>query len=131
MDEPPYDLNADVIQIEDIDYGLWYLDAFEAKERYNGKKVRFRAKVMKSRRFGDNIFIPGRNAMTCCEDDIRFVGCLCKSSFADQLKSRQWIMLTATVRYEYAKEYGEEGPVLYGERYELTGPPKEDLVYFN
>ena len=124
MDEPPYDLNADVIQIEDIDYGLWYLDAFEAKERYNGK-------VMKSRRFGDNIFIPGRNAMTCCEDDIRFVGCLCKSSFADQLKSRQWIMLTATVRYEYAKEYGEEGPVLYGERYELTGPPKEDLVYFN
>ena len=86
---------------------------------------------MKSRRFGDNIFIPGRNAMTCCEDDIRFVGCLCKSSFADQLKSRQWIMLTATVRYEYAKEYGEEGPVLYGERYELTGPPKEDLVYFN
>lgn len=131
MEEPPYDLNAEVIQIDDIDYGLWYLDAFETKERYDGRKVRFRAKVMKSRQFGDGIFIPGRNAMTCCEDDIRFVGCLCKSEFAGMLKSRQWIWLTATVKYEYSKEYGEEGPVLYGESFELTGPPAEDLVYFN
>ncbi|WP_283681079.1 TIGR03943 family putative permease subunit [Parablautia sp. Marseille-Q6255] len=131
MDVPPYDLNADVIQIEDIDYGLWYLDAFEAKDRYNGKKVRFRAKVMKSRRFPDGVFVPGRNAMTCCEDDIRFVGYLCKSEFADLLKSRQWIWLTATIKYEYSSEYGEEGPVLYAESYELTGAPQEDLVYFN
>lgn len=131
MDVPPYDLDAEVIQVEDVDYGLWYLDAFETPERYDGRKVRFRVKVMKSKRFGDGIFVPGRNAMTCCEDDIRFVGCLCKSEFADLLKSRQWIWLTATVRYEYQKEYGEKGPVLYGESYELTGPPAEDLVYFN
>lgn len=131
MEEPPFDVNAEVIQIEDMDYGLWYLDAFESKERYDGKKVRFRAKVMKSRRFGDGIFIPGRNAMTCCEDDIRFIGCLCKSEFTEALKSRQWIWLTATVKYEFSREYGEEGPVLYGESFELTGPPAEDLVYFN
>ena len=131
MDQPPYDLNADVIQIEDIDYGLWYLDAFEAQDRYTGKKVRFRAKVMKNRHFPDGVFVPGRNAMTCCADDIRFVGYICKSAFADQLKSRQWIWLTATVKYEFVKDYGEVGPVLYGETYELTGPPDEDLVYFN
>lgn len=131
MEEPPFDLNAEVIRIDDMDYGLWYLDAFESRERYEGRKVRFRAKVMKSRRFGDGIFIPGRNAMTCCEDDIRFIGCLCKSEFADMLKSRQWIWLTATVQYEFCREYGEEGPVLYGESFEVTGPPEEDLVYFN
>ena len=131
MEEPPFDLNAEVIQIDDMDYGLWYLDAFESRERYEGRKVRFRAKVMKSRRFGDGIFIPGRNAMTCCEDDIRFIGCLCKIEFADMLKSRQWIWLTATVQYEFCREYGEEGPVLYGDSFEVTGPPEEDLVYFN
>ena len=114
-----------------MDYGLWYLDAFENQERYDGRKVRFRAKVMKSKRFGDGVFVPGRNAMTCCEDDIRFVGCLCRAEFTDMLKSRQWIYLTATIRYEYLKEYGEEGPVLYGESYELTGAPEEDTVYFN
>ena len=131
MDVPPYDLDAEVIEIEDVDYGLWYLDAFENQERYDGRKVRFRAKVMKSKRFGDGVFVPGRNAMTCCEDDIRFVGCLCRAEFTDLLKSRQWIYLTATIRYEYLKEYGEEGPVLYGESYELTGAPEEDTVYFN
>lgn len=131
MDVPPYDLDAEVIQIEDVDYGLWYLDAFENQDRYDGRKVRFRAKVMKSRRFPDGAFVPGRNAMTCCEDDIRFVGCLCKSNFADELKSRQWIWLTAEIRYEYQREYGEEGPVLYGISYEQADAPAEDLVYFN
>lgn len=131
MDVPPYNLDAEVIQIEDVDYGLWYLDAFENQDRYDGRKVRFRAKVMKSRRFPEGAFVPGRNAMTCCEDDIRFVGCLCKSKFADELKSRQWIWLTAEIRYEYQREYGEEGPVLYGISYEKAEAPEEDLVYFN
>lgn len=131
MDVPPYDLDADVIQVEDVDYGLWYLDAFENQDRYDGRKVRFRAKVMKSRRLPAGCFVPGRNAMTCCEDDIRFVGCLCKSGFVEELKSRQWIWLTAEIRYEYQREYGEEGPVLYGISYETADAPEEDTVYFN
>lgn len=130
MDIPPYDLDADIIEVSDVDYGLWYLDAFENQERYDGRKVRFLGKVMKSKRFGDGVFVPGRNAMTCCEDDIRFIGCLCKAEFADLLKSRQWIRLTATVRYEFQKEYGEEGPVLYGISFEQANPPEEDTVYF-
>ncbi len=131
MDEPPYDLNAEVVQIEDVDFGLWYLDAFENQDRYEGKTVRFRAKVMRSKRFGDGVFVPGRNAMTCCEEDIRFVGYLCKAEFAELLKARQWIWLTAKIHYEFQKEYGEKAPVLYGKAYELTGPPAEDTVYFN
>ena len=130
MDIPPYDLNAEIIQIEDVDYGLWYLDAFENQDRYDGRKVRFRAKVMKSKRFPEGMFVPGRNAMTCCEDDIRFVGCLCRSEFTDLLKSRQWIWLTAQVSYVYQEEYGEEGPVLTGLSFETAEAPEEDLVYF-
>ena len=131
MEEPPYDVNADVIQLEDIDYGLWYLDANENKERYDGKKVRFRAKIMKSRRFEPGIFVPGRNIMTCCAEDIRFMGYLCKADFESKLKARDWIWLTAKIGYEYREEYGQEGPVLYGETYEMTGPPEVDTVYFN
>lgn len=131
MEEPPYDLNAPVIQVEDMDYGLWFLDVSDNPDRYDGKKVRFLAKVMKSRRLPQGCIIPGRNAMTCCEDDIRFVGYLCHADFMDELKSRQWIYLTAQIRYEYVEEYREEGPVLYGISYEMAQPPKEDLVYFN
>ncbi len=114
MEEPPFDMTADVIQIDDIDYGLWYLDANENKDRYNGRKVRFRAKIMKSKRFDKNIFVPGRNVMNCCAEDIRFMGYICKADFEPQLKSRQVIWITATVKYEYRKEYATEGPVLYG-----------------
>lgn len=131
MEEPPYDLTADVIEVSDMDYGLWFLDASDNPKRYAGKKVRFLAKVMKSRQFQEGTFIPGRNVMTCCEDDIRFIGYLCKSDFASELKSRQWIYLTAEIQYEYRREYQEEGPVLYGIRYEEAKAPAEDLVYFN
>ncbi len=131
MEEPPYDLNADVIQIDDMDYGLWYLDVSDNTDRYEGRKVRFLAKIMKSRQFAENTFIPGRNAMTCCENDIRFVGYLCKADFAGRLKSRQWVWITAEVRNEYAREYGEEGPVLYGISYEEAEKPEDEVVYFN
>ena len=128
---PPFDFDADVINIEDMDYGLWFLDASDNPERYEGKTVRFLAKVMKSRRMPEGMIVPGRNAMTCCADDIRFIGYLCKADFVSELKTRQWIYLTAKIHYEYQKDYGEEGPVLYGISYEPAEEPEDDLVYFN
>ena len=77
------------------------------------------------------MIVPGRNAMTCCADDIRFIGYLCKADFVSELKTRQWIYLTAKIHYEYQEDYGEEGPVLYGISYEPAEEPEDDLVYFN
>ena len=73
--------------------------------------------------------------MTCCVDDIQFIGYLChtnhaKSSTIKSLKNKMWVNLTAEVRIEYNKEYGEEGPVLYAKRVEAAEPPEEELVYF-
>lgn len=131
MDVPPYDLNAEVIQVEDEDYGLWFLDVLENKERYEGKKVRFRAKVKKSMRFPAGCFVPGRNVMNCCEEDIQFVGLPCQSEFTDLLKSRQWIWLTAEIQYQYYKEEDEEAPFLIGISYEQADAPAVDTVLFN
>lgn len=130
-EQPPYDLDAEVIDISDEDYGLWYLDAMDTPERYAGKTVRFKGKVMKPRKFPANCFIPGRNAMTCCADDIRFIGYICKSKFTDKLKQKQWLEVTAEVKYENVPEYGGEGPVLYAKHLKSVDPPREDLVYFN
>ena len=130
-EEPPFDFSADIIDISDPDFGLWFLDAGDTPERYDGKKIRFLAKVMKSRKMPAGMFVPGRNAMTCCEDDIRFIGYLCKADFTGELKTRQWITLTAEIRYEYQEDYGEEGPVLYGIGYEPAEEPEDELVYFN
>lgn len=130
-DIPPYDLSADIIEIQDDDYGIWYMDAADDRDRYDGRTVRFKGRVMKNRRFPVGYFVPGRDAMTCCADDIRFIGFLCKGSGVDKLKSGQWITVTAKMKYERRREYGGVGPVLYATSLASAEKPEEELVYFN
>ena len=77
------------------------------------------------------MFIPGRNAMTCCADDIRFIGYICKSQHTSSLKQKMWLEVTAQIHYEYMKEYNGEGPVLYAKHLKSVDAPKDELVYFN
>lgn len=130
--QPPYDVNAEIIDIQDVDWGIWYMDMTDNPDRYKGKTVRFLSKVMIPRKFPDNAFIPGRNAMTCCANDIRFIGYICKSQNVSKLKQKQWLEVTAEVRYEKMKEYsGEEGPVLYAKHLKTVEAPADEVVYFN
>lgn len=130
-EELPYDMNADVIEIAEDDYGIWYLDAMDHPEKYRGKTVRFKGIVYKDKKLGKDFFAAGRFAMTCCADDIAFIGVLCKSDFTEKLKVREWIMLTAKVEQEFAKQYQGEGPVLYPITIEPAEEPEQDLVYFS
>ena len=41
----PFDINQDIIDLEGMNYGIWYLDAMEHMDRYEGKTIRFRAMV--------------------------------------------------------------------------------------
>ncbi len=129
--QPPFDLTADPIVIPDEEFGLWYLDAMDSRERYEGKTVQFKGKVMIPRRFPQDAFIPGRNAMTCCVNDIRFIGFVCHSKYTDRLTQKQWLEVTAQVRYEEVPEYNGVGPVLYAKHLKSTEPPKDDVVLFN
>lgn len=131
----PYDINADVISIEDEDYGIWYIDAMERPEVYDGKTVEFRAEVRRSPKMPSGMIIPGRKAMTCCEDDITFVGYLCKlqqtkSKTLKRVLNKEWVMITAVIHSQYQEEYDRKMPVLAAERIEKTEPPKQQLVYF-
>jgi uncharacterized membrane protein YcgQ (UPF0703/DUF1980 family) len=129
--QPPFDLTKDPIEIPDEEFGLFYLDAMDSKERYEGKNVHFKGKVMIPPRFPENCFIPGRNAMTCCVNDIRFIGFLCHSKYTDKLKQKQWLDVTAQIRYEFVPEYNGEGPVLYARHLKSAEAPKDDVVLFN
>ncbi len=131
MEELPYDLEQDVIEITDEDYGIFYLDVQDNPKRYEGKTIRFLALVYRPDKLARKpMFVPGRFAMTCCADDIQFIGMKCKYDKAVQLPHRSWVNLTATIRHEFAKEYRGKGPVLYAKEVELTTPPLEELVYF-
>ena len=127
----PFDMNAPVIEILPEDYGIWFVDAMDHPENYEGKTVKFKARV-KPRGMGSKFFVPGRTAMTCCADDTTFLGYVCKSAYAPKLTAGQWVEVTAKVGIEKRNEYqGEEGIVLDAEYVETCEPLADEMVYFN
>lgn len=126
----PYDLNDPVIALDNEGYGIWYLDSLENLERYIGKTVQFTAMVLKPKEFPKDYFVPGRMAMTCCADDMAFLGFACEYEKSDKLSDKQWVKVTAKVAKEYFADYGGEGPVLKAVSVEKTKAPKEEIISF-
>ena len=126
----PYDINADVIEIEVDDYGIWYMDVSERPEAYRNKTVRFKGQVLKNKYFKDKNFVPGRKVMTCCEADMQFIGYISFYDNISSLENKQWVTVTATVKYEFQMAYKKKGPVLYVSKVEPAQPPVNELVTF-
>lgn len=126
----PYDLNAPVIELNNEEYGIWYLDSLDNLNRYEDKTIRFTAMVLKPRTFPKGYFVPGRMAMTCCADDMAFLGFACEYDKADKLTDQQWVKVTAKVTKEYFADYQGEGPVLHAISVEQTKEPKETVISF-
>ncbi|MDO5423311.1 MAG: GTP-binding protein [Eubacteriales bacterium] len=122
----PFDRNADFIDLEDMDYGIWYLDASEHPELYDGKRLRFRAQVYTSLRFKKGMFVPGRFVMTCCIQDTRFMGYVCHYEGDFPYKKRDWVYVTVKFKFEYSSVYKEKGPVLYLESIEKAEKAEQD-----
>ena len=126
----PYDLKAELLELDDQAYGIWYLDALDHLERYQGKKIRFTAMVLKPDGFPDGYFVPGRMAMTCCADDMAFLGFACQYDFASSLKQKGWVLVTAEVKKEFWEDYNGEGPVLHAVSVEPAKAPKNQVISF-
>lgn len=126
----PYDLSSDTIELDDEGYGIWYLDSMDHLERYFGKKLTFVAMVLKPENFPDGYFVPGRMAMTCCADDMAFLGYACEYQGADTLNQQEWVKVTATVTREYWEDYKGEGPILHAISVEKIKAPKNPVISF-
>ena len=126
----PYDLNAPVVKISPEAYGIWYIDCMDKPERYVGKVVEFTAMVLKSPEFPKNYFVPGRMAMTCCADDMAFLGFVCVSGEAEKFRGQDWVKVTARVEKEFWADYGGEGPVLHATSVLKAKAPKDKVISF-
>ena len=129
-DDLPYSLDDSIIELDNEGYGIWYLDSLDNLDRYIGKTIQFVAMVLKPAEFPKNYFVPGRMAMTCCAEDMAFLGFACEYDKADKLSDRQWVKVTARVAKEYFADYGGEGPVLKAVSVEQTKEPKERIISF-
>ena len=84
----PYDIHKEPIVLEDLNYGIWYLDAMEHPDRYDGKEIEYTGMVMVPDKFPKGYFVPGRMAMPA-------VPTICPSSAMHVRASRERASLSA------------------------------------
>lgn len=96
----PYDLSKDEIHFEDDVYPTWYIEVFDNPEKYMNKTFKFKTFV---RDITDNTFIIGRQVMTCCEDDIQFLGYEVINTTSTEVKIDDCIYLECQVEMGYSE----------------------------
>ena len=128
----PFDLQSDVIAIGDDDYGLWYMDAMEHPDKYDGKTIELKGKVISTHVDGiAKAFVFGRMAMVCCADDTSLIGLLVHYDCASNLIPKEWVKIRAEIRVEFDEEYGSDVPILYAQEVEEAQALSDEFVYFN
>lgn len=130
-EELPYSLDSRLINIKPSDYGIWFVDCMDHPKRYLGKTVSFTAMILKRKQMPANEFIPGRMAMTCCAQDMTFLGFVCKGDPAElsAFATRDWAKINARVDLEQRPEYHGEGPVLELQTIARTGAIEEPVSF--
>ena len=129
-DPLPFDINADVVEIGEDDYALWYRDLSENMMDYNGKTVKFKGLVAPDDRLPPNSIVIGRPIMTCCVDDIQYGGLISIFKSNATPKPEEWVTVKGTVKIEKHKLYRTQGPVLYVESTEFAVAPKQVVATF-
>ena len=134
-DELPFDISKDEIEISDADYAVWFMDCMDNPKKYDGKTVSFLGLVYNppegEGKLKHGVIVPGRFAMTCCVEDIQFLGMKCKYKDENVPGHKTWINIKAKVKNEFAMEYHGKGPVLYPVSVTPGEKPADELVYFS
>lgn len=130
-DPLPFDVNAEHIVINDSDYALWYRDIMDSPEKYDGKKITFKALITRNMKFPKNTFAVGRHIMTCCVEDIQFCWVVAEpvQDFTPKSK-KHWVMVTADINVKRHKLYKGAGPVLTVTDIQDCAPPEKEVATF-
>ena len=128
-DTPPFDMEQEIIEIPDDDYGVWFVDAMDHPDRYDGRMVRVKLVMCHSQKY-PGIHCPGRFAMVCCEDDIQFLGLIARGEMLDSYENREWIEVTARMGIAKHKAYKGEGPVMEIISIAPCEKPAQEVVTF-
>lgn len=127
-DPLPFDIEADVIEIADNDFAIWYYDLMENPKKYSGKTLNFLGLAAKDRKMPRLEFAIGRHIMTCCEDDIQYGGVVAQWENAMEINTADWVRVTGKLKMEFNELYGQKGPVLKILNAEKSAPPQQKVV---
>ena len=125
----PNDVKGDKIVLDDVDFGVWYVDAYDHPELYLHKEIDFKGQIFRPKGMPDNMFVPVREIMTCCADDVRYYGYPCKAEMKIDAKTKSWMQIRARFEYEAVSSFGNKQPVLYLIDMEPAAEPEDKVVY--
>lgn len=129
-DPLPYDINAPVIEVADVDFAVFYRDMSEEFEKYKGKTVKFKGIVALDSSLASNTYAVGRHIMTCCADDIAYRGVVAKGMGSLKLKTRDWVIVEGKLIEEYSPIYQGKGPVLAVSSVTKAEKPEQEVATF-
>ena len=110
----PYDLTKDTIDLKDSEYPTFYMDAFDNYERYYNKEISFVANLQELEGINDkSSFLPGRKIMTCCANDVRFLGFETTNDIHVDFKPNSWAKVTVTLTHEFSNFTSQEEVILH------------------
>ena len=129
-DPLPFDINADVIEIKDEDFAIFYRDMTDEFAKYKGKTVCFKGIVALDSSLPKDSYAIGRHIMTCCADDIAYRGVVAKGMGKLKLTTRDWVTVEGRLVEEYSKLYRGVGPVLYVKSIDRAEKPEQEVATF-
>lgn len=130
MEDLAFDVKSSVIDINDDDYGLWYMDAVENVDRYNEKDIVIRGMFMERIPNLQHSFVLGRLAMVCCADDMQPIGITVTGVNVDQMVLNDWYEVLGTLR-KIDRGDGSYTLVIYAKNVKTYQKPEYELVNFN
>lgn len=132
--ELPFDYKQDTITLEDIDYGLFYIDLMDNPQRYENKTITFKGQCVQPKGFPKTAIASGRKAMTCCADDVQFLKLLCLGDNIKmpKFKDWDWLQITGIMNLHSLPENPDQPmPVLTLTEIQKCEPAQIELVYFS
>ena len=121
----PYDLSKDVICFEEDVYPTWYVDVFDNYEKYFNKTFKFKAFV---RGIEKKTIVVGHDVMTCCSEDIQFLGYEVVNESKTKVKLGDCVYLECYVTREYSDLAQEEVVMLHAKSITVLPPEKSKVL---
>ncbi len=129
-DPLPFDINADIVEIADRDYALFYRDLVDEPAKYEGKTVRYKGLCANNMRMPKDTFLAGRHIMTCCEADIAYCPLVCKWDRAKSVKHKGWGIVEGRINEKFSNIYGKKGPVITVHSFQPAEQPDQPVATF-
>jgi len=118
------------LDIQDVDYGLWYMDALDNAERYDKCAIKINAFYYEPIKQYENAGIFGRQAMVCCANDIQRIAFTVVGPDTRTLKEGSFYQIEGRI-HVIEDDNNYKNCVVYADKVNEIEAPKESFVNFN